>query len=185
MDGSELRYLKNTEHYLENVLAVWGRYFESEGVFRRFFESISTDKDKDLFLHVGSFYRFLVVESHFLFGRKQWDDAMSYINDTYKYIAIFSFIEALDSPKEYADFYQWLQKEYKAKRLSFDRAPMKVISRSYEEYKKIHGATKAAVRFFSRLDQGCQFLIQDKLRIHDKESSIKGGSKGGRTKVTD
>ena len=98
---------------------------------------------------------------------------MSYIDDTYKYIAIFSFIEALDSPKEYVDFYQWLQKESKARRLSLDKTPMKAISRSYKEYKDVHGSIRAAVRFFSRLDKGDQLLIQDKLKIHNQESSIK------------
>ena len=33
---------------------------------------------------------------------------MSYIDDTYKYISLFSLIEALDTPGTYIDFYQWL-----------------------------------------------------------------------------
>jgi hypothetical protein len=176
MDRSELRYLKNAEFYLGNVFAVWGRYFHSsEDDFRSFFENISSDKDKDLFLRVGSFYRFLVAEGRFLFEQKEWNDGMSYIDETYKYIAIFSFIEALESPKKYVDFFQWLQKENKEKRLSFDKAPMEVISQSYKAYKDDHGSINAAVRFFSRLDKGDQLLIKDKFKIYnyDQERSIK------------
>ena len=124
-------------------------------------------------MRIGSFYRFLVVEGRFLFKSEAWNDGMSYIDDTYKYIAIFSFIEALDSPGEHVDFYQWLQKENKAKRLNLDKAPMKAISRSYEKYKDVHGSIRAEIRFFSRLDEGHKLLIQDKLKIYDQESSIK------------
>ena len=173
MNRPELRYLNNAEPYLEHVLAVWEKYFTSGDAFRAFFDSISSDEDRNLFLRVGSFYRYLVVEGRFLFKSEEWNRGMSYIDDTYKYIAIFSLIEALDSPGKYIDFYQWLQMKKKGTTLNFGEAPMKVLSRSYQEYKDGHGSRQAAVRFFSRLDQGDQLLIQDKLEIHDQKSSIK------------
>jgi hypothetical protein len=43
----------------------------------------------------------------------------------------------------------------------------------YSQYKLEHGATQAAVKFFSALDQKDQNTIQKKLRISKKSSSIK------------
>lgn len=86
MTKDVLRYLNNAKPYLKHVLAVWSKYFASEQEFRDFFAAISDERDKDLFLRVGSFYRFLVLEGHFHFEDEDWNRGMSYIDDSYKYM---------------------------------------------------------------------------------------------------
>ena len=173
MNIIELRYLNNSTQYLKHVFKIWGKYFNSRKDFNSFFNSIPVDSEKDLFLRVGSFYRFLVVEGRFRFSVKNWNTGMSYIDETYKYISIFSLVEALYAPPTYQDFYQWKQKNKKAESIRLDEKPTMALSRMYSQYKLEHGATQAAVKFFSALDQKDQNTIQTKLRISKKSSSIK------------
>ena len=173
MAKPELKYLKYTSDYLKHVFAVWAKYFHSNDDLKDFFERISAAHEKDLFLRVGSFYRFLVKEGRYQFESSEWNSGMSYIDDTYKYIAIFSLIEALDSPATHGDFYQWLQRNKNDIEMNFGKTVMAVLNEAYKDYKSEHGATQAAVRFFSRLDPVDQEFIQKRLEIRAKQRSLK------------
>lgn len=173
MAKPELKYLKYTNDYLKHVFAVWAEYFHSNDDLKDFFERISAAQEKDLFLRVGSFYRFLVIEGRYQFESSEWNSGMSYIDDTYKYIAIFSLIEALDSPATHVDFYRWLQRKKNDIEINFGKTVMSVLNEAYKDYKSEHGATQAAVRFFSRLDPADQEFIQKSLEIRGKQRSLK------------
>jgi hypothetical protein len=166
------KYLNNWESYLEHVFAVWREYFASKQELRDFYAAISDEQDQALFLRVGSFYRFLVREGHFHFEDE--DLNMSYIDDSYKYIAILSLVEALGgSSGGYVSFHDWLHRKMKSTCLTLAESIMDSIDRSYIEYNAEHGANQAAFRFFDCLDPQDQQLIQARLEIHNKDNSIK------------
>ena len=173
MTKPQLKYLKDSDAYLKHVISIWGKYFSSVRVLKEFFDKITTDQEKDLFLRVGSFYRFLVIEGKYQFKKSKWNSGMSYIDETYKYIALFSLIEALDSPGEYFDFYQWLHRNKKEIEANSEMKVFSVLDDSYKKYKSEHGATHAAVLFFSRLERDDQEFIQKSLKIRGKQRSLK------------
>lgn len=173
MSNRRLKYFKESEAYLKHVVSVWGKYFAAQKDLNVFFDKIGTDEEKDLFLRVGSFYRFLVVEGKYQFSKSIWNSGMSYIDDSYKYIAIFSLIEALDSPSAYIDFYQWLHRNKKDINLDLETPFLSKIDDAYKKYKSEYGAINAAIHFFSRLDKEDQQFIQNSLQIKGKQSSLK------------
>jgi len=176
MKDPEYRYLKNADHFLDLLWSVWSRHLKSDDELRQLFEAIETMEEKDLFLRIGAFYRYLVVEGSFSFTKKEWNKGMTYIDDTYKYVAIFSLIEALETPPQYKDFYQWIQSKKDAA-LPLNKKPMSVIDDMYKEYKKYHGSVQAAVRFFERLDREDQAFIEKKVKINGTNSSVNKLSK--------
>lgn len=176
MKDPEYRYLKNAEHFLDLLGSVWTRHLQSDDELRLLFEEIETEEEKDLFLRIGAFYRYLVVEGSFRFANKELNEGMSYIDDTYKYVAIFSLIEALETPPEYKDFYKWIQSKKDAK-LPLNKKPISVFDDMYKEYKKYYGSVQAAVRFFDRLDREDQAYIENKMKINGTNSSVKQLSK--------
>lgn len=173
MAEQKLKYLKYSDAYLKHVITIWGKYFPTKKVLKEFFDNINTEQEKDLFLRVGSFYRFLVIEGRYQFKKSKWNSGMSYIDDTYKYIALFSLIEALDSPGAYVDFYQWLYRNKKKFEDGSETQLFPIIDATYKKYKSEHGATNAAVLFFSRLDREDQEFIQKSFKIRGKQRSLK------------
>ena len=173
MTKKQLKYLYDSEAYLKHVISIWGKYFPNHQILRGFFSEIDSDQEKDLFLRIGSFYRFLVVEGKYQFEKSEWNSGMSYIDDSYKYIALFSLIEALDSPRGYIDFYQWLHRNKKEIEFGSDTQFFNILDETYKKYKSEYGTTNAAVQFFSRLDEDDHEFIQDSLQIKGKKRSIK------------
>ena len=173
MTDSQYFYLGNAKHYLSQVMTVWGEYFDSKANFHGFFNDIDSDREKDLFLRVGSFYRYLVIEGTYGFAKPEWNKGMPFIDDTYKFLAIFSLIEALEAPSEHLDFYEWLQKTKRDETAGPDVKLVAVLEPMYREYKVEYGSRQAAVRFFSRLDEPDQRLLQQNLQISGKDPSIR------------
>jgi hypothetical protein len=87
------------------------------------------------------------------------------------HISIISLIESVETPNEYKDFYQWLQKQ---KDITFpvDKKPAAILDDKYQEYKKIYGSIQATIRFFDRLDSEDKELLEKKLKIKGKDLSI-------------
>lgn len=173
MAKQQLKYLKDSDAHLKHVISIWSKYFPTKKVLKAFFDKINTDQEKDLFLRVGLFYRFLVIEGKYQFKKSIWNSDMSYIDDTYKYIALFSLIEALDSPGAHVDFYHWLHRNKKEIEDVLETQLFSVLDDAYKKYKSEHGATNAAVLFFSRLDREDQEFIQERLKIRSKQRSLK------------
>lgn len=172
MKDSEYRYLKYVEHHLKEIETVWGRHLESDEALRKLFEAIATDEEKDLFLRIGTFYKYLIVEGSFHFPKKELNVGMSYVDETYKYVAIFSLIEALETRPDYQDFYKWIQAK-KNTAIPLNKKPMSVLDQMYKDYKAHYGSTQAAVKFFERLDRVDQTMIENKLKVHGTDSSLK------------
>lgn len=162
-------HLAKIDTYFPHVASVWTKHFESEDALRLFFDSIKEDSEKDLFLRIGSFYRFLVVEGTFRFSRQEWDNGLSYIDETYKYIAIFSLIEALEISPNRFEFYQWLKKNKKG---LFPITECE-LDEKYQDYKAKYGSIRAVVSFFSRLDKNEQDFIRQHLEVDNKPCSLK------------
>jgi len=172
MSASQYRYLKETDHFLNEIGVVWIRHLQSREQLRKLFEAIPSDQEKDLFLRIGAFYRYLVLEGSFGFDNEEWNKGMSYVDDTYKYVALFSLIEALETPPDYKDFYQWIQSK-KDTAFPLNKKPMSVLDHMYQDYKAYHGSIQAAVKFFGRLDRADQELIEKKLKVRGTNASLK------------
>jgi hypothetical protein len=173
MPNKKYQYLSYLNHYFDEVAAAWNRYFSSIQELRDLFEAIATNEEKDLFLRVGSFYRYLVVEGKFSFDNNELNQGLSFIDDTYKYVAMFALIEALETPPRDLDFYEWLQHEKVSDEISQHDNLIKVLEPMYRDYKSQHGSIQAAVRFFCRLDEPDQKFIQEKLQHNKRITSLK------------
>jgi hypothetical protein len=173
MPKDDYRYLENEAYYLDQVADVWIAHVASRSELSTFYDSLPSDEEKNLFLRVGAFYRYLVKEGSFLFEVNEWNRGMSFIDDTYKYIALFALIEALEVPSKHLDFYQWLQREAPMHAMAPDSPLVKTLEPLYREYKAEYGSIHAAVTFFSRLDTRDQNFIQDRFTIQEKEASLK------------
>lgn len=113
----------------------------------------------------------MVIEGSFRFDKEEWNDGLSYIDDTYKYIAIFSLIEALETPPDYKDFYEWIQSK-KDTAIPLNKKPMAILNQMYQDYKAHHGSIRAAVKFFDRLDSEDKAFIEKNLKINGESSSL-------------
>ena len=172
MGKADSRYIQNAEHFFDQVAAVWIAH-APEDKLRSLYDSLPTDDEKNLFLRVGAFYRYLVKEGSYLFKNDEWKREMSFIDDTYKYVALFALIEALEVSSQYLDFYEWIQREAETKAIIVDANLVKTLEPLYHDYKAKYGSTQAVVTFFSRLNAYDQKLIRERLRIHKKEASLR------------
>jgi hypothetical protein len=153
-----------------------GKHFQDRNDFKSFFDSIPTDDKRNEFLRIASFYRFLVVTGKFYNEDPSFNRSIEYLDNTYKYIAIFALIEAIYEKDEYVDFYAWLNK----RRLSpgiFPIGSKEHLDRLHRQYKKEHGSVQKAIKFFESLDDEDRKLIREKLRVPAKDKSIEELSK--------
>ena len=165
-----MKYLSYKDDYLKHAYVPLQRYFQNEADFEQFFEAIPTDGEKDLFLKTASFYRFLVVQGRFSFPTQELDDGLRYIDDSYKYIAIFSLIESLYVGEKFMDFYTYMvTKRHKIPFPIEKRSDLKPI---FDEYKDEYGAIRNALKFFDALDQQDKDKIAKKFKITNESNSI-------------
>jgi hypothetical protein len=164
------RYLNKKDHFLNYAYDALKGYFSDRSDFDAFFDLIPTDESKDRFLKTSSFYLFLVVKGRFKYSDPQFDEAPQYIDDTYKYIAIFSLVESLYVGEKFIDFYDYLIKN--KNNVFYPISSRGNLNAVYDAYKKDYGAVRNAVKFFNGLDKRDKDKIIKKLRINDKESSI-------------
>jgi hypothetical protein len=173
MPKRDYRYLENEEHFFDQVADVWIIHFGAKAELRGLYDLLPSNDEKNLFLRVGAFYRYLVKEGSFRFEDNEWNRGMSFIDDTYKYVALFALVEALEVSSKHVDFFKWLQLEAPTKTICANAHLVKTLEPLYRDYKAKYGSIHAAVTFFSRLDAPDQSLIQERLQIHKKEMSIK------------
>lgn len=165
-----MKYLRHKEDFLKHAYEPLKQYFKDEGDFEGFFEAIPTDEEKNLFLKTASFYRFLVVEGRFSFPSPELNDGLKYIDDSYKYIAIFSLIESLYVGEKFIDFYTYMvTKKHKTPFPIDKRADLKPI---FDQYKNEYGAIRNALKFFEGLDRQDKDKILKKFRIANESNSI-------------
>lgn len=101
----DLRYLDDKEKFMGYSFDVLKNHFSNRNEFNQYFDSIENDFKKNKFLQIASFYKFLVIDGMFYSG----DEVIEYLDTTYKYVAIFSFIDAIYDRDDYKDFYAWLK----------------------------------------------------------------------------
>ena len=90
---NDLRYIGSEEKFLDYSFDVFKKYFcDNRESFNSFYRSIDSDDVKNKFLKIGSFYKFLIVDGKFTVENNKPDIYIDYLDHTYKYIAIFSFI---------------------------------------------------------------------------------------------
>lgn len=158
----DLRYITNEAIFLKYSYDVFSKYFLDKDSFLAFYNTINTKEEKNKFLKIASFYKFLIVDGEFLNTKdKNYDEYIDYLDLTYKYIAIFSFIEALYTEDEYKEFYDWLMKEA---RYPIDNK--KALEGLYTRYKQKYGSIKKAIKFFESLDDESKKHIQEKFEVY-------------------
>ena len=165
-----MRYLRNKDDFLKHAFVPLQRYFKGEAEFEVFFEKIPTDEEKDLFLKTASFYRFLVLEGKFTFTEPELNDGLKYIDDSYKYIAIFSLIESLYVGEKFVDFYTYMVT--KRSNIPFPIAKRTDLKAVFDKYKDEYGAIRNALKFFDGLDQTDKDKILRKFKIANESNSI-------------
>jgi hypothetical protein len=168
----DLRYLNNVK-FFDYAFDVFQRYFTNREAFKTFFNAIRSEEEKDKLLQVACFYKFLVKEGNFVFDnpalRPVVDYYIDYIDETYKYIAIFALIERLLGKSDFVEFYNWLLQNH-----DFSETPItskNKLRNLYAKYLKEFGATQKAITFFSSLDPDSKQLIEAKVNIRDGSSS--------------
>lgn len=164
---NDLRYIEKEKTFLQHSFDVFKKYFNNDrGSFNSFYNSIDSKNKKNKFLKIASFYKFLIVNGKFTVESDKSDTYMDYLDHTYKYIAIFSFIEDLYTDEEHKDFYSWL-KSIKTKIINSE-SELDIL---YKRYLSIHGSTQKAVRFFESLDNKTKENIANCFRVkgYDKK----------------
>ena len=157
------RYLMAKDKFLEYSYEALGNHFSSRDEFNAFFNRISTDTRKSLFLRTASFYLFLVKNGDWHIKVQGSDSVVEYLTNTYKYISIFSLIESLSDDK-YIDFYQFItMRRTKERFLIEDRKALEVL---YRSYKTKYGSTTKCISFFKKLSPGRQRDLVNKLQVH-------------------
>jgi len=168
----DLPYLNDVK-YFDYAFDVFKRYFKNRKAFETFFNAIRNEEEKDKFLQIASFYKFLVKDGNFVFDdaslRPVVDYYIDYIDENYKYIAIFALIECLIGESDFVEFYNWLLQNH-----DFNETPIASktkLRNLYAKYLKEFGTTQKAITFFSSLDPDSKKLIEAKVNIRDGSSS--------------
>ena len=90
---------------------------------------------------------------------------LSFVDQTYKFIAIIALIESIYDKNDYIDFYQWIMRN--RKNGPFPINDEKDADKLYAAYKAEHGNTLNIVRFFQSLDDSIKLFIQRSLIVLD------------------
>ncbi len=162
----DMRYLDAKEKFLDYCWEVFDDYFQSEDQFRAQFEQVPSDAKKNTFLKLTSFYKFLVRDGKFITKVGGQDSYTDYLDHTYKFIAIMSFIEAM-STVSYRDFYEWLNARKRRSSVFPIRTPDDLTS-LYGRYKEAHGASRKAEHFFESLDNRSRSFLASRITILDR-----------------
>ncbi len=163
----DLRYIQSEEKFLNYSFDVLKKYFcDDRKKFDLFYNNI-LGKKKNKFLKIASFYKFFVVDGRFIVENNKPDDYIDYLDHTYKYIAIFSFIEDLYTTEEYEDFYSWLRNKKTNIKLPIKNTD--ALDALHKQYLDMHGSTQKAVKFFESLDDGTKKYISDNFKIGKNE----------------
>lgn len=159
----DLRYVNNETANLNYSYNVFGEYFSDRALFDAFYNKINAIDEKNKFLKISTFYKFLIVDGELRNTKDEsYNEYIDYFDLTYKYIDIFSFIEALYTKDEYKEFYDWLIKE-----AHYPIDNKKALDDLHTRYKQIYGSIKKAIRFFESLDDETKKLIQEKFEVYE------------------
>ena len=169
----DFRYIKNKDKFLEYAFEVLQTYFSNRTSFNDFYNNISGKHNKNLFLKIISFYKYLVKDSSFISLIQDTDNPdqvnkikISYIDETYKVIALFSLIEGLIEVDNYEEFHSWLLKNHNFKNNPIDSKNK--LNKLRSTYLKEFGSTNRAIKFFTNLDEKTKKDLNSKITIPSK-----------------
>ena len=163
-------YFENYEGYSNQAFSSLNRYFKDKIDFDEFVSSLPSDEAKDQFLRIASFYRYLVKDGSFKFIDPELNKYMSYIDDSYKYIAVFALIESIYESEKFVDFYTFIKT--KRNKIEFPIESQSELDKIHERYKEVHGSIKMAIHFFDGLDELDKEKIKNCFAIAKEEKPI-------------
>ena len=179
-----MRFIKNEDKFLEYSWNVFETYFKDKASFVEKYNRIETSEKKNWFLRLASYYLFFVIDGNYSSSKYEMED-FSFVDQTYKFIAIIALIESMYDKNDYIDFYQWIMRNKKNNLFPINNAME--ASKLYAAYKEEYGNTLNIVRFFQSLDNSIKSFIQHSLivlddsgksgELEEKEESIEALSK--------
>jgi hypothetical protein len=168
------RYLSSKEKFWEFSFQALRDRFGSKDEFISFFENIKNNKKKNLFLKTASFYLFLVKNGEWLVNVPGSNKKLDYLNDTYKYITIFSLVESLRD-KNFLDFYSFLAR--RKTNVNFPIKDQKELNQWYRKYKQEYGSIHQSVQFFKSLSSQRKADLIKNLEVKNAKPTIENLSK--------
>ena len=140
-------------------------YFINRESFLTQYNQIPDTSSKIRFLRLTSIYGALVKKGKFEPPANTLEVSIDYYDITYKFIALISIIEAMYSPDEWLDFYDWLRKSSNAEVFPIENQID--LDRLYAQYNSEYGAIRNTIKFFEALDiQEQEFLKSKLIRLH-------------------
>lgn len=168
----DMRYIEAKDKFLDYAWEVFADYYDARSDFVSQFDRIKKDEDKNLFLKVASFYKFLIRDGRFVITNADGETIVDYLDETYKYIALMAFIEVLYGQHQYIDFFQWLNTRSRNTEV-FPINDSQKLQILYSQYKEEYGASRKAERFLSSLDSKAQSFLSARITIDGKYEPIK------------
>lgn len=165
----DFRYLKDKDTFLKHAYLSLENHFPIHDDFIKYFNAIKTDELKNLFLKTASFYLFLVKRGSWIVDILGSNQNINYLNETYKYVAIFSLIESL-SVIDFYEFYQYLID--KTSGITFPIQDIKELEELYKRYKDKYGSIKRCISFFKTLSPDRQHDLVSKLKVKGTNPTI-------------
>ena len=159
-----MRFIENEEKFLEYSWSVFQEYFKDKASFLEKYYRIESAEKKNWFLRLASYYLFFVVDGNYSSPKYDVED-LSFVDQTYKFIAIVALIESIYDKNDYIDFYQWIMRN--RKNGLFPISDEESATKLYSAYKAEHGNTLNMVRFFQSLDDSIKSFIQRSLVVLD------------------
>jgi hypothetical protein len=160
-----MKYLRESQIYLPHAFAAMRNHFDSQRDFDEYFSNIATDEQKNAFLRVASFYRFLAKDGDWHVEIDGSDPVISYITGTLKLVSIFSLIESISGAK-YLDLYQWISKSGEI----FPIKDQQALDALHQRYIESYGSIRRCVAFFQALPTNRQIALREAVIIDRKPS---------------
>jgi hypothetical protein len=159
-----MRFIENEDKFLEYSWSVYESYFNDKESFTDQYNRIDSPEKKNSFLRLTSYYLFFVIEGSYSSPKYDAED-LSFVDQTYKFIAIVALIESMYDKNDFIDFFEWIMRNKKNE--LFPIKTPRDASKLYASYKEEHGNTLNIVRFFQSLDDSIKSFIQRSLIVLD------------------
>ncbi len=166
---TSMRFIKNEDKFLGYSWSVYESYFNDKASFIDKYNHIDSPEKKNRFLRLTSYYLFFVIDGNYSSPKYDVED-LSFVDQTYKFIAIIALIESIYGKNDYVDFYQWIMRNRRNELFPINNA--RDATRLYAAYKEEHGNTLNIVKFFQSLDDPIKSFIQRSLIVLDDSGKI-------------
>lgn len=159
-----MRFIENEDKFLGYSWSVYESYFSDKESFINQYNHIDSPEKKNSFLRLTSYYLFFVIDGSYSSPKYDVED-LSFVDQTYKYVAIVALIESMYGKNDYIDFFQWIMRNKKNELFPI-KTPQEA-SKLYASYKAEYGNTLNIVKFFQSLDDSIKLFVQRSLVVLD------------------